>query len=84
MAQENPTPSTPPPPSQNERIVAAIQCLQDELESLRVVVKYMAFDLDCTRRERDEAKRTAENWHRKAGRMCQEVFRLRAKLKSKE
>lgn len=42
---------------------SVITKFREQLDTLRVQVKYLAFDLECTRRERDEARRDAEFWY---------------------
>ena len=36
-----------------EKLIGAIQTLQEDLSYLQMAVKYMQFDLEATRRERD-------------------------------
>jgi hypothetical protein len=36
-----------------------LQLVQEALAQLRLDMKYLFFDLECTRKERDEARRTA-------------------------
>lgn len=39
-----------------DQIRATIQALQNDLDTLRVMVKYLCFDLEATRRENQELR----------------------------
>lgn len=75
----NPTPSAPqnPTPSRDERIREAVESLQTELDTLRLHVKYLAFDLEATRRERDHAAQAADGMARRVERQNQIIATYR-------
>ena len=47
--------------AQHVRLQAHLLSLQDALDHLRIVVKYLKFDLEATQRERDYYKNLYEN-----------------------
>lgn len=46
--------------ARRERMQGTIKQLQDALDQLRLSVKYMAFDLEATRRENDYLRKLAD------------------------
>jgi len=42
--------------AREERLKQVLELVKDALSQLRVDIKYLAFDLEATRRERDEAR----------------------------
>lgn len=78
----NTTPSAPqnPTPSRDERMREAVESLQTELDTLRLNVKYLAFDLEATRRERDSAAMAADGMARRVERQNQIIASLKRRL----
>lgn len=78
----NPTPSASqnPTPSRDERIREAVESLQTELDTLRLHVRYLEFDLEATRRERDHAALAADGMARQMERQNQIIASLKRRL----
>jgi len=47
----------------HERLRATVNGLQESLDYLRLSIKYLVFDLEATRRERDALQRGPEDEH---------------------
>lgn len=45
---------------ENAKQKKALQLVKDAISQLRVDIKYLAFDLHCTRQERDELRKGTE------------------------
>lgn len=58
----------------------ALDSMQEEMDTLRLSVKYLVFDLEATRRERDHAAMCAEGMAAKVARQNQIIASLKRRL----
>jgi chromosome segregation ATPase len=63
-----------------QQIREATEALQTELDTLRLNVKYLVFDLEATRRERERAAEIAHHAMRKVDRQNQIIASLKRRL----